>query len=141
MRAGNIDCIQAKPVCIVMAMDTNIPTEIHGQKYLSLATFRKNGVAVYTPIWFGEDHGKLFVMTSSKSGKYKRIRNNPKAKIAPCTMRGQITGPELEARVRIMKPEEFERARKAVNAKYWLARIPFIWRNTDAYLEITPGPA
>jgi PPOX class probable F420-dependent enzyme len=119
-------------------MDSNIPSEIHGQRYVSLATFRKNGVAVSTPIWFGEDNDKLYFMTSSKSGKYKRIRNNPKVKIAPCTMRGKIIGPEFAATVRIMKSEEFEPVRRAINAKYWLARIPFLWRNTDAYLEITP---
>jgi len=116
-----------------------IPAEIHGQRYISLATFRKSGIAVLTPVWFSEDDGKLYVMTSSKLGKYKRIRNNPQVKIAPCTMRGKITGPEFPATARIMKPEEFERARKGINAKYWLARIPFLWPNTDAYLEITPA--
>jgi len=118
-----------------------IPAEIHEQKYISLATFRKSGVAVYTPIWFAELNGTLCLMTSSKSGKYKRVRNNPKAKIAPCTMRGKITGPEFDATVRIMNAAEFAAARKAINAKYWLAAIPFIWRNTDTYLEITPGVA
>ena len=122
-------------------MDSKIPSEIHGQRYVSLSTFRKNGAAVFTPIWFAEDNGKLCLMTSSKSGKYKRIRNNPKVKIAPCTMRGKITGPEFAATARILKPEEFERVRRAINAKYWLARIPFLWRNSDAYLEITPQPA
>lgn len=118
-----------------------IPAEIHGQRYVSLATFRKSGAAVYTPIWFAELNGKLCLMTSSKSGKYKRARNNPKAKIAPCTMRGKITGPEFAATLRIMNPAEFAEARKAINAKYWLAAVPFIWRNTDAYLEITPDAA
>jgi PPOX class probable F420-dependent enzyme len=77
-------------------------------------------------------------MTSSKSGKYKRIRNNPRVTIAPCTMRGKIIGPEFPATVRILPPQEFERTRCLIKAKYWLARIPFMWRNTDAYLEITP---
>jgi PPOX class probable F420-dependent enzyme len=122
-------------------MDANIPSEIHGQKYVSLASFRKNGAAVHTPIWFAEDNGKLYFMTNSKTGKFKRIRNNPKVKIAPCTMRGKITGPEFAATARIMKPEEFERARQGINSKYWLARVPFLWRNTDAYLEITPATA
>lgn len=115
-----------------------IPSEIHNQKYLSLATFRKNGVAVYTPIWFAEEDGLLYFMTSSKLGKYKRIRNNPKVTIAPCTMRGKIIGPEFPATARILPPEEFQRARRLINAKYWLARIPFLWRNTDACLEIKP---
>src|SRR5438045_791812 len=29
-----------------------IPKEIRGQKYISLATFRRDGTAVYTPVWF-----------------------------------------------------------------------------------------
>jgi PPOX class probable F420-dependent enzyme len=115
-----------------------VPPQIHNQKYISLATFRKNGVAVYTPVWFAEDNGRLYLMTSSKSGKYKRIRNNPGVKIAPCTIRGKMTGPEFPAAVRILPPQEFQRVRRLINAKYWLARIPFMWRNTDAYLEITP---
>ena len=115
-----------------------VPVEIHGQKYLDLTTFRKSGVAVHTPVWFAEENGRLYFMTSSRLGKYKRIRNNPKVTIAPCTLRGKITGPEFPATVRILRPEEFQGARRLINAKYWLARIPFLWRNTDAYLEITP---
>jgi uncharacterized protein len=120
-------------------MISAIPPEIHGQRYVSLATLRKTGVPVYTPVWFAEDDGKLYVMTSTKSGKYKRIRNNPQVKIAPCTMRGKITGPEFSATVRILPLEEFAKARQFINAKYWLARVPLLWRNTDAYLEITPA--
>jgi len=121
-------------------MPASIPSEIHGQKYISLATFRKNGAAVYTPIWFAEENGRLYFMTSSKTGKYKRIRNNSRAKIAPCTVRGKITGPEFPATARILPPDEFQRARRLINAKYWLARLPFLWRNTDTGLEITPEP-
>jgi PPOX class probable F420-dependent enzyme len=116
-----------------------VPAEIHGQRYISLATFRKSGAAVNTPIWFAEDDNKLYFMTSSKSGKCTRVRNNPQVKIAPCTIRGKITGPEFSATVRILPREEFARARQAINAKYWLARVPFLWRNTDTYLEITPA--
>ena len=116
----------------------SIPSEIQGQRYISLATFRKNGVAVRTPIWFAEDNGRLCFMTNSKTGKCKRIRNNPKAMIAPCTVRGKVTGPEFPATIRVLPKEDFSRVRKAINAKYWLARLPFLWRNTDTFLEITP---
>jgi PPOX class probable F420-dependent enzyme len=117
-----------------------IPPQIHGQRYISLATFRKSGVAVYTPIWFAEDNDKLYFMTSSKLWKYKRIRNNPQVKIAPCTIRGKITGPEFSGTARILPPEEFSQVRQLINAKYWLARLPLLWRNTDVYVEITPAP-
>jgi len=121
-------------------MTSAIPPPIQGQRYISLATFRKTGVAVRTPIWFAEDDGKLYFMTSSKLGKYKRIRNNPQVKFAPCTIRGKITGPEFSGTARILPPEEFAKVRQLINAKYWLARVPLLWRNTDAYLEISPAP-
>lgn len=120
-------------------MTSPIPPAIHGQRYLSLGTFRKNGTVVYTPIWFAEDNGKLYFMTSTKLWKYKRIRNNPQVRIAPCTIRGRITGPEFPATARILPPDQFAKARRLIDAKYWLARLPLLWRNTDAYLEITPA--
>jgi len=113
-----------------------IPAAIHGQKYISLATFRKTGVPVYTPIWFAEDSGKLYFMTNSKLGKVKRLRNNQHVKVAPCTIRGKITGPEFEGTARILPPAETAQVRQAIKAKYWLARVPFLWRNTDTYVEI-----
>ena len=83
-----------------------IPSEIHGQKYISLTTFRKSGAGVATPVWFGEDNDKLYVMTRSDSGKYKRIRNNPRVTVAPCTIRGKVIGPQFEATARIVPTED-----------------------------------
>lgn len=116
-----------------------IPPEIHGQKYLSLTTFRKTGVAVPTPVWFAEADGKLYFMTRSDSGKYKRLRNNSSVRIAPCTIRGKVTGPEFPATARILPEANWPRARQAVNAKYWLARIPFVWSKQNVYVEIVPA--
>ncbi len=113
-----------------------VPSEIKGQKYISLVSFRKSGDPVYTPVWFGENDDKLYVMTRSDSGKYKRIRNNPKVRIAPCTMRGKITGPECAATVRMLPPEDWPPARETIRRKYWLARIPFFWSKQNVYLEI-----
>jgi formate dehydrogenase subunit gamma len=120
------------------ALKAGVPAEVSGQHYINLVTFRKSGVPVSTPIWFAEENNKLYCMTSSKTGKYKRIRNNALVKIAPCTIRGRVTGPESTATARILPPEEFARVRRAIGAKYWLARVPFLWRNTDTCIEITP---
>ena len=117
----------------------SIPAEIHGQRYILLATFRKTGVPIYTPIWFAEEDDKIYFMTNSKLGKVKRIRNNPQVKIAPCTLRGKIIGPEFSATARILPAENATRIRRAINAKYWLARLPLLWRNTDTYVELTPA--
>jgi len=118
-------------------MPTQIPAPIQGQKYISLKTFRKSGAGVATPVWVGEQDGKLYVMTRSDMGKTKRIRNNPQVAVSPCTIRGRVTGPEFPATARILPPEEKARARQAINRKYWMARIPLIWWRTDTYIEVT----
>jgi hypothetical protein len=120
-------------------MPSQIPATIQGQKYISLTTFRKTGVGIATPVWFGEEDGKLYVMTRSDMGKTKRIRNNPQVRVAPCTMRGTVTGAEVAATARILPPEQQARARQTIQRKYWAARIPFIWWRTDTYLELSFG--
>jgi PPOX class probable F420-dependent enzyme len=117
-------------------MPNQIPEMIHNQKYISLTTFRKSGVGVATPVWFGEQDSKLYVMTRSDMGKTKRIRNNSQVRIAPCTIRGKVTGPEFAATARILPPEDHARARKTINRKYWMARIPLVWVRTDTYIEL-----
>jgi PPOX class probable F420-dependent enzyme len=118
-------------------MSGTIPSAIHSQKYVSLGTFRKTGAKVATPVWFGEDSDTIYVMTRSDMGKTKRIRNNPQVTVAPCTIRGRVTGPEFSARARILPAEEHARARQAIRQKYWMARLPLVWSRTDTYLEIT----
>ncbi|MGA7377586.1 MAG: PPOX class F420-dependent oxidoreductase [Candidatus Sulfotelmatobacter sp.] len=114
-----------------------IPPTIRGQKYISLTTFRKNGVAVATPVWFGEDTGKLYVMTRSVMGKTKRIRNNPQVRVAPCTIKGRVAGQDFAASARILPREEQSHARQTINRKYWLARLTSIFSRADTFLELT----
>ena len=108
---------------------------MRGQKYVSLATFRKDGTAVRTPVWFAESEGKLVFMTRNDMWKYKRIRNNPGVIVSPCNMRGKITGPDFGGTARILPPTEWGRAKQAIRGKYWLARLPF-WSKRNEYLEI-----
>ena len=112
-----------------------IPKEIQGQKYVSLTTFRKNGLGVKTPVWFAEENEKLLVMTRNDSGKYKRIRNNPQVKLAPCTMSGKITGPELVGVARVLPEAQWAAAKKALHRKYWTSRLPF-WSKKNEFVEI-----
>jgi PPOX class probable F420-dependent enzyme len=120
-------------------MPSQIPSPIEGQKYISLTTFRKTGVGVATAVWFGEDAGKLYVMTRSDMGKTKRIRNNPQVRVAPCSIRGTVTGAEVAATARILPAEEQGRARAALKRKYWAVRIPWVWWRTDTYIELSFG--
>jgi uncharacterized protein len=121
----------------MIVMPDQIPSAIRNQNYISLTTFRKSGVGVPTPVWFGEQDGKLYVMTRSDMGKTKRIRNNSRVKVAPCTLRGKVTGPEFAATARILPREEWDRARKTLTRKYWLAKISAPFSRADAFFEIS----
>jgi len=106
-----------------------------GHKYLNLETFKKSGEGVKTPVWFAADpsasldsnDAKLYVYTIGVSGKVKRIRNNPRVKIAPCDMRGRVLGEWVEARVAIVTSEEAARGMRFLNKKYfpWKQMLDF----------------
>ena len=72
------------------------------QRYLNLESFKRDGTPVQTPVWFAEDHEVLYIYTLANAGKVKRIRRNPRIRIAPCTMRGKVTGPWVEAEATIV---------------------------------------
>lgn len=76
-------------------------TQFNGQEFLSLETFRKNGIGVKTPLWFAQEGEHFYVWTMTESGKVKRIRNNPQAKIAPCKRMGEVTGEWVTAEATI----------------------------------------
>ncbi len=95
-----------------------------GQRFLALETFRKNGVAVRTPVGFVRDGDALLIRTEADSGKVKRIRNNDRVRIAPSTGRGDPLGDWVDARAKILDdPAASEAARQKITAKYGL-----IWR-------------
>ena len=118
-------------------MPASIPPALHNQRYISLSSFRRSGAAVATPLWFAEADGKLYFMTRSDSAKFKRIRNRADVKVAPCTMRGRVTGPEFPAMARVLPEADWPAARGLLARKYWLMKIPFLWSSKNAFFEIT----
>ena len=117
---------------------------LEGRLYMSLTTFRKTGKAVATPVCFADEGGKLYVSTRDPSGKVKRIRNNPRVLVAPCTMRDRVTGPAVEAVARIMKDGESALARQALLRAYgWRLRLSNFFqkfrRERRVFLEIRPA--
>jgi uncharacterized protein len=93
-----------------------------GQKYLSLETFRKSGEGVRTPVWFAAEKdgaAVLYIYTIGETGKVKRIRNNPRVRIAPCDMRGNVTGEFVEGRVEILSGVAAAHATQLLNRKYF----------------------
>ena len=99
-------------------------------KYLNLETFRKTGVGVRTPVWFAQDSstdsspnaGSVFYIYSAPdAGKVKRIRNNPRVRVAPCSFRGNLRGAWVDARARICEGPEAAHGQNLLRRKYgWL---------------------
>src|SRR5439155_20620446 len=59
---------------------------------MSFTTFRRSGVEVRTPVWLAARDGKLHIFTAGESGKVKRLRHSPRARVAPCDVRERIRG-------------------------------------------------
>jgi len=102
-----------------------------GHKYLCLETFKKSGEGVKTPVWFAADpaasldssDAKLYIYTIGASGKVKRMRNNPRVKIAPCDMRGNVLGEWVGAQAEIVSGTEAEHGMRLLNKKYFLQQL------------------
>ena len=87
--------------------------------YLNLATFRRDGRAVETPVWFAEAQGSLYVFSAGEAGKIKRLRVSNRARIAACDVRGKLRGDWIDATARVVDdPATIERAYTALHAKY-----------------------
>jgi PPOX class probable F420-dependent enzyme len=94
------------------------------QKYLNLETYRKNGNAVATPVWFAEDEGVLYIYSLANAGKVKRIRNNRRVRVIPCDVRGKTKGEWVEGVARILDPAGAERAHRLLDKKYgWMKKV------------------
>lgn len=90
------------------------------QPYLSLETYRKNGEAMRTPVWFVRDGDRLYIRTVANSGKVKRLRANPRLSVALCDRVGNVTGPWVAATGREVRddPTLYERVDRLLDEKY-----------------------
>ena len=87
-------------------------------KYINIETYRKNGLGVRTPVWFIIYQGLIYFRTDEKSGKVKRLRNNPHVKIAPCDIRGNVKGEWFDGKIHFANSEESSIAYSMINKKY-----------------------
>ena len=90
------------------------------ERYVNLATFRRDGTEVRTPVWIAAAEGVPVVYTNATSWKVKRIRNNGKVRLAPCTARGDIRGDWVDATARIVDDAGRDRGLQAFVDKYGL---------------------
>ena len=107
-------------------MDARL-AQFTGKRYLNLESYRKSGAAVRTPLWFAqgeaEAEGVLYVYSVADSGKVKRIRNNARVRVVPCTLRGAPRGEWVEGRAQILDAAGDARGHHLLRRKYLMKRV------------------
>ncbi len=88
--------------------------------YLLLTTFRRDGRAVPTALWFAVDGAEFVVWTVTTSGKVKRIRRDGAVTVAPCDLRGNPRGEAIKAYARLLDEAETARVRRLISRRYGL---------------------
>ncbi|WP_433366442.1 PPOX class F420-dependent oxidoreductase [Actinoplanes sp. CA-142083] len=76
--------------------------ELGRERWLLLETRKRDGSWVGTPVNLVVEDGRAFFKTYDPSGKVKRLRNFPEVRVAPCTMRGRVTGSRVEGRATLL---------------------------------------
>lgn len=96
-----------------------------GARYINLATFKRDGSTVDTPVWFVELGGVLYAFSERRAGKIKRLRNSSRARVALCDVRGRLRDEWTEATAAVIEdPETVEAAYAALRRKYgWQMRL------------------
>jgi uncharacterized protein len=101
--------------------------ELARSRYVSLTTYRRDGVGVDTPVWSAVDAAEMVVWTNAGSWKVKRIRNDARVRVTVCSVRGRIRkgAAQAEGTARILEDqEEMGRVRLLLARKYgWRFRL------------------
>lgn len=125
--------------------ETNGFKPLAREQYVVLTTFRRDGRAVDTPVWLVvRRDGKAYFTTAGDSGKVKRIRNNPRVRLAPSDRAGKVRGPFREGRARVLDRVPGQGADAALRRKYGIQKrlievFEMLRRKTSVILEIAPA--
>lgn len=116
---------------------------LRGHRYMNLTTYRRNGEAVLTTVWFALVDGDVYVTTDPRSGKMKRIRNDPRVALVPSNAWGAPRGASVEGIGRIVEGDAPGRAERALREKYRveLALFRLFGREEIGHITLKIQPA
>lgn len=106
-----------------MTVPDNHWREIASSSFVSFGTFRRNGAEVAVPVWVARDGDELVVTSERNTGKVKRLRNDPRVTLRPCSRMGAVEPDAItvEAHGRVAGPATHDsRANAALRRKYGL---------------------
>ncbi|TMF08914.1 MAG: PPOX class F420-dependent oxidoreductase [Chloroflexi bacterium] len=114
------------------------------QRAVLLTSYRRDGTPVGTAVNMAVDGDRAFVRTPHRTGKVKRLRNNPNVEIAPSTFLGKPTGPAIRAQARLLSGDEAKYASGKLARKYRILQgilVPLahrLTRSNTMHYELTP---
>jgi len=96
-------------------------TNLHGAVVAAIEELDRELERSQVPLRFGT----VVVFTDGTSYKVKRIRRDPRARVAPCDVRGGLRGPFHEAVAELLEPgPDEDRAYRLLTEKYgWQKRL------------------
>lgn len=71
-------------------------------RYVALATQKRDGQEVVTPVWIVGSGTDLYCYSAADAGKIKRIRREPRVRLAACDFRGGRRGAWTAASARLV---------------------------------------
>ena len=88
-----------------------------------LTSFRRNGQGVGTPVGLTVVGNKAYFTTWSTTGKIKRLANNPRVTLAPCTQQGKTRGLTVEGIARRLEGAEAKEAQGYLGSAlcFWMS--------------------
>ena len=100
----------------------SLAQRVQQARYVSFATFRKNGAKVATPVWMApaELPPKVcYIFSAGNAGKVKRLRNSPVVELACCDVQGKVLSDWITATAQLVtEPDEIALALEALGQKY-----------------------
>jgi len=115
--------------------DTQL-AQFANQSYINIETYRKNGEAVKTPVWFFQEGNNFYIRTGPNSGKVKRIRRNASVQIASCKNNGALLGSWINAKAQLISDSaDAVRINRLFSKKYGFQKTLF-----DAAGKLTRSP-
>jgi PPOX class probable F420-dependent enzyme len=125
-----------------MTVDTLLDT-LASSRYAQLRTYRRDGTAVDTPIWF-DLAGDTLVFRTKVGPKTRRLAADPRVELWRCDFRGRYADgtPTVSGAASILDGEAAEAANRALHRRYgWqynvvpLLKLPGV-KNVDSGLPL-----
>jgi PPOX class probable F420-dependent enzyme len=128
-----------------------MPADLDEAKYVSFTTYKKNGDPVSLPVWVVPFDGGYAFTTDLNSHKVRRVRNDARATLRVCDMRGRVAdGAVTHTGAAVILPDaDVARVTSLVKKKYrigWaLLGAMDLWRkitgkadgSADAAIKVT----